>query len=584
MEESIKKIVKTIFIIVIVTGICILYFYLSTTFSERENRKGIGIDNRKIDIKILDDKILCEDVIDFNLSSTKEIDYKFFQEYSYLNNVEISINNHDSFYSSVVRFGLLNGSINITDDVLDLLDITDGNISVKLSYELDMDYITRYTNTDVFSCFIDMANIDYLNNLTINLTSNNTISNLVVNNATVSQTINGYAITMDNVENSTNMDILFKINTTLNNTINSDYINEEILEETKIYSYINERIHILVILIIVSVILLIASFIINHKRKITNYRKETSGLISPILAESVIDGKIGLKELIMTTIIELNIRGNINIINNNVLELVSCNNLEPYEHSIVDLLFNNKIIKFSDINNVFAKSNKETLQFSEKMNSIKNCLLDKIYSMNIFSRGLTLLSKIIGLCAILIILNLPQILFYSEMSDFTLQWFVILSLLVSFFYIRSSIRRKPIREEIISNNVKRKLYLRVTLLIIFILFILISAFIYLAKYNIIFIILVLVIVGLNIYIVYRSQGDILTRKGKEEQAKLIELKNYINDYSLIKNRDLESVIIWDEYLAYATAFGIPSKVTSSIFEGWYNLNINLQLVQKILSS
>ena len=62
----------------------------------------------------------------------------------------------------------------------------------------------------------------------------------------------------------------------------------------------------------------------------------------------------------------------------------------------------------------------------------------------------------------------------------------------------------------------------------------------------------------------------------------MELKKYINDYSLIKNRDLESVIIWDEYLAYATAFGIPNKVTDSIYEGWYNLNLNLQVVEKIL--
>ena len=88
---------------------------------------------------------------------------------------------------------------------------------------------------------------------------------------------------------------------------------------------------------------------------------------------------------------------------------------------------------------------------------------------------------------------------------------------------------------------------------------------------------------LNIYTAYRSQEIILTKKGKDEQLKLLELKNYINDYSLIKNRDLESVIIWDKYLAYATAFGIPNKITNSIYEEWYNLNINLQVVEKILN-
>ena len=63
---------------------------------------------------------------------------------------------------------------------------------------------------------------------------------------------------------------------------------------------------------------------------------------------------------------------------------------------------------------------------------------------------------------------------------------------------------------------------------------------------------------------------------------MLELKKYINDYSLIKNRDLESVIVWDKYLAYATAFGIPNQVINNIYEEWYNLNINLQVVDKLL--
>ena len=74
------------------------------------------------------------------------------------------------------------------------------------------------------------------------------------------------------------------------------------------------------IIIAISVILLILSLIINNKKKTTNYRRDTSDLVSPILAEAIIDGKIGLKELIMTTIVELNIRGNIHFINNNTLE------------------------------------------------------------------------------------------------------------------------------------------------------------------------------------------------------------------------------------------------------------------------
>ena len=305
------------------------------------------------------------------MHSREELKYKFFQEYDYLNNTKLYINNSDNFYSTSLKMDLLKGYINIDKRLLNDLKITDKNVSIKLTYELDLDYITRYTNTDVLPLYMDLENIDYLNNLTINLNSNYTITNLTVDNAEISKTKDGYAVNMNNINKSDDMNILFNMNTYLSNTINSDYVNPNILKETEEYDYINERIYILVIIITISVILLILSLIINNQKKTTDYRRDTSNLISPILAEAIIDGKIGLKELIMTTIVELNIRGNINIINNDTLELVSYDNLEIYEQSIVNLLFKNKTIKFSDINNTFANSNKSTIQFTQKMSLIK---------------------------------------------------------------------------------------------------------------------------------------------------------------------------------------------------------------------
>ena len=361
-------------------------------------------------------------------------------------------------------------------------------------------------------------------------------------------------------------------------------LNKEMLNDFEKNSYINvsERLPILVIIIIISAILLTISLIINSKKKHKNYRRETEGLVSPILAEAIVDGKIGLKELIMTTIIELNIRGNIRIIDNDMIELVSCDNLETYEQSIVDLLFKKKVIKFSDINKIFSDSNKKTLEFAQKISIIKNNLLEKLYSMNIFSKKLNLLNKFIGLCAILISINLPQILLNNKIVKITKVIFLIISIFVSFYYIKSNIGRKNIREEIINGKrtgTSMNLIIRMIALIIGIAII----YVFVAKHHTIFFIFTILTVGLNIYIAYQSQKNALTRKGKEEQAKLIELKNYINDYSLIKNREMESVIIWDEYLAYATAFEIPNKITDTIYEEWYNLNMNLQIVAKILN-
>ena len=76
--------------------------------------------------------------------------------------------------------------------------------------------------------------------------------------------------------------------------------------------------------------------------------------------------------------------------------------------------------------------------------------------------------------------------------------------------------------------------------------------------------------------------DEIKDKGKKEKLKLLKLKNYIDEYSLIKDRDLSSTIVWDKYLAYATAFEIPNKVTDSIYESWYDLNLTLQFIDRIL--
>lgn len=356
--------------------------------------------------------------------------------------------------------------------------------------------------------------------------------------------------------------------------------NERTLEEREIYCYIiNEKIPLLITLVIISVVIFTISFAINRKEKINTYRRETSDLVPPIIAEAIVDGKIGLKELIMTTIIELNIRGNIKIINNDILELVSLDSLEEYERDIIELLFENNIIRLSDINNIFAKSNKETLAFTQKINKIKKLLLEKIFTMNIFSRKLTIVNKIIQLFAILLSLNLPLI-FLQDISFALLIIFINIFVIVC--YIKKNKNKTTMQEEIIENY-RGKSRHNDEFMTACILYIAICTYIYVAKYHFVFFIITLLTFALNLYTSHQSQAVALTRNGKKEQAKLIELKKYINDYSLIKNRDLESVVVWDEYLAYATAFGIPNKVTNSIYEGWYNLNLNLQVVEKILS-
>ena len=165
MKESIKNIIISISIIIIAILISLFFINNSNTSLNNKKSKEIGIGSRTININILDNKILCEDVILFNMHSREELKYKFFQEYDYLNNTKLYINNSDNFYSTSLKMDLLKGYINIDKRLLNGLKITDKNVSIKLTYELDLDYITRYTNTDVLPLYMDLENIDYLNNL-----------------------------------------------------------------------------------------------------------------------------------------------------------------------------------------------------------------------------------------------------------------------------------------------------------------------------------------------------------------------------------------------------------------------------------
>ena len=91
-----------------------------------------------------------------------------------------------------------------------------------------------------------------------------------------------------------------------------------------------------------------------------------------------------------------------------------------------------------------------------------------------------------------------------------------------------------------------------------------------------------IIFGMNILTYMKTKLHILTENGKYELSKAQGLKNYIQDYSLMKERELDSVIIWDEYLAYAVAFGIPNKITEKFGENLMNANIVLQKIENIL--
>ncbi len=62
------------------------------------------------------------------------------------------------------------------------------------------------------------------------------------------------------------------------------------------------------------------------------------------------------------------------------------------------------------------------------------------------------------------------------------------------------------------------------------------------------------------------------------------MKKYIEDYSLMEERSNMSVELWEKYLVYATAFGIPNKVISTFKNNYLNANITLQVLSNLIST
>ena len=56
----------------------------------------------------------------------------------------------------------------------------------------------------------------------------------------------------------------------------------------------------------------------------------------------------------------------------------------------------------------------------------------------------------------------------------------------------------------------------------------------------------------------------LTQKGVDEKEEWQALKKYMEDFSLLKEKEVPSLVVWEKYLVYATLFGISEKVLKQL--------------------
>lgn len=79
------------------------------------------------------------------------------------------------------------------------------------------------------------------------------------------------------------------------------------------------------------------------------------------------------------------------------------------------------------------------------------------------------------------------------------------------------------------------------------------------------IILVLVLIFTKMWAFDKNKW-IKTQEGYEIYTKIIGLKNYIKDYSMLSESELKEIAIWDDYLIYAIIFNNTSKLNEKTME------------------
>lgn len=319
----------------------------------------------------------------------------------------------------------------------------------------------------------------------------------------------------------------------------------------------------------------------GYGRKVKEYTRNPGCVMKPVYAESLIDGKVGAKELIMTCIVDLIHRGNLEIINEDEVRVLHLNKLRSIELEILEMIFDEnqkdlvgKSLKFSDLKKIFIHDDEKTDRIFQSFLRIKKLIIEKLHEHKVFNKVLEEINHCIRPICLLTIMD---IFFVPLLKFHIFEMRIVLINIIGFFFLYLFDYKK-----FLLKPTSRK---GGNFLGAFILFciLIISTSIYFLKESPVLIISYYALIILNIVTYKKSKRHVLTKIGKEELAKAQGLKKYIKDYSLMEQRDMDGVIVWDDYLTYATAFGIPNRITKKINENLMEANAALLVINKILN-
>lgn len=306
----------------------------------------------------------------------------------------------------------------------------------------------------------------------------------------------------------------------------------------KHYEWKREVLLIIISLITLGVTLLIYRvFLYFHKKKIVNvdplYYREIPSKLSPecvgLLTDSTINGDeitAAILDLIRRNIItyEKKDNGSYNLIYNNTAGEVNSN-----DRLLAKLIFRNKYeinskkikkIKYDD----FEKWKKQSLKYLESKEFIQHYDLDN--------------DKING------------------------AW---LEAGIGFFFIPPLTLISPILILIyLIKKYKSKVFIKFFIYINFILMILSLCVNHFVHWSILICIISVIVINKIIKKFPTKLKIKKTVKGNIERNKWLGLKNFLIDFSKIDIREIPEVSLWEDYLIYATAFGIGKEVLAAM--------------------
>ncbi|MBQ6860951.1 MAG: DUF2207 domain-containing protein [Clostridia bacterium] len=372
--------------------------------------------------------------------------------------------------------------------------------------------------------------------------------------------------------------------------VDIEYPLQNPIENREVYGF--EFYYVAFIIVCINLVCLVVLFLISLLNRVKKeYTREPSEVIDPIFAEVIIDRKIGVKELLMSTLANLVKKGKLECVDNQTLSIISTEGLNSYEKIVMNMFFKygQQKLSFEELRETFKKNNEKTAEFYESFSKLKENIENELINEKVFSKFGEKIIKLIRVILIATYANLIYLIIELINSSYLLFINPQALGMVTFFALLLGFGKENFSKIFmelyydIAKKAKKDTGLKFALCsfvgaIIFKLFTLGLQILYLKELLITYTGLIL----LNTFTYKKAHTHLYTKKGKQIYKKAYGLKAYIEEYSLIKERELDSTIVWDDYLTYAIAFGISNKVTDLVGEDIMKANMILQRIEKSL--